>query len=123
MSVFADFATETPLRIWDGVVGRAVHGERVTLSVVELDAGTVIPEHTHENEQVGLVVVGSVVFRVGHERRKLGPGGGWCIIANTPHEVVTGPDGAVVVEAFSPCRDDWNRLEREEPRPPRWPER
>jgi hypothetical protein len=48
MSAFADFATETPLRIWDGVVGRAVHGQRVTLSVVELDAGTVIPERWPE---------------------------------------------------------------------------
>jgi quercetin dioxygenase-like cupin family protein len=122
ISAFSDFLTGTPLKIWDGVIARAVHGERVTFSVVELDADCFIPEHTHENEQVGMVVLGSVTFRVADETRKLGPGGNWRITANVPHEVRTGPEGAVVIEAFSPCRDDWAGLERDEPRLPRWPE-
>jgi quercetin dioxygenase-like cupin family protein len=123
MSAFGDFLTETPLKIWEGVIGRAVHGERVTLSIVELDADCVIPEHAHENEQVGMVVLGSVTFRVGDEVQELGPGGSWRVTANVPHEVRTGPDGAAVIEAFSPCRDDWAGLARGEPRPPRWPAR
>ena len=123
MSAFAELPLVPPLPIWDGVVGRAVHGERLTLSVVELDPGTVIPEHSHEHEQVGMVVTGSVNFRVGNEVRDLGPGGSWCIPAHIPHEVKTGAGGAIVIEAFSPTRADWRSIKPDAPREPRWPER
>jgi hypothetical protein len=33
-TTFSDLAGEAPLRIWDGVRARAVHGDRITLSVV-----------------------------------------------------------------------------------------
>ena len=70
---------------------------------------------------MGMIVVGSLAFRIGDERREIGPGGTWRVLANTPHEVEVGPDGAVVVEVFAPRRDDWASLEPAESRPPRWP--
>ena len=111
----------TPQQIWDGVLGRSVNGERITLGVIELDPDSLVPEHSHENEQLGLVLSGSLAFRVGEETRELGPGGTWRITANTPHEVQAGPEGAVVIDVFAPTREDWKPLERRE-RPPRWPE-
>jgi quercetin dioxygenase-like cupin family protein len=110
-----------PQQIWEGVLGRSVHGERITMGVIELDASSVVPEHSHENEQLGIVLSGSLVFRVGEEAQELGPGGTWRIPANVPHAVETGPEGAVVIDVFAPVRDDWAALERRE-RPPRWPE-
>jgi quercetin dioxygenase-like cupin family protein len=121
MSVFDDLAALPRLPIWDGVVARAVEGDLVTLSVVELDPGAVIPEHAHENEQVGLLLTGSLRFRVGGEARDAVPGTMWSIPASVPHDVVIGPDGAVVIEVFAPRRDDWGAIERDEPSPPRWP--
>jgi quercetin dioxygenase-like cupin family protein len=76
MSAFSELTQLEPLRIWDGVVGRVVGGRQLTLAVVELDPHTVIPEHHHENEQVGVLVAGSLSFRVGDEKRELAPGGG-----------------------------------------------
>jgi quercetin dioxygenase-like cupin family protein len=102
------------------VVGRAVHGKRITLGVIELDPESVVPEHSHDNEQLGMVLAGSVRFRVGDETEELGPGGTWCIPANVPHEVVTGPEGAVVIDVFAPVREDWKPLEQVD-RTPRWP--
>jgi hypothetical protein len=61
-SLFSYVAETSPQRIWDGVVGRARHGSELTLAVVELDAGTVIPEHSHVNEQIGLLIEGTVTF-------------------------------------------------------------
>ena len=122
MSAFADIEATAPQRIWQGVLGRVVHGERVTMGVIELEPGSVVPEHSHENEQLGIVIRGSVRFRVGEETRELGPGGTWRILANTPHEVHTGPEGAIVIDVFSPIRDDWERIEREAPQPPSWPD-
>ena len=121
VSVFGEVAALSPQLIWTGVTGRAVHGERITLSVVELDPHCAIPEHEHEHEQVGMLVAGSLYFRVGEETRELGPGATWCIRGNTPHEVRTGPDGAVVVEVFSPPRTDWHSLPSDEPTQPGWP--
>jgi quercetin dioxygenase-like cupin family protein len=121
VSVFADAAGLPPQQIWDGILSRAIHGKRVTLTLLELEPDCVVPEHSHENEQLGIVVEGSLRFTVGSETREVGPGGTWRILANVPHSVVTGPDGAVLVEVFSPIRDDWSKHELQEPRPPRWP--
>jgi unsaturated pyranuronate lyase len=120
-SAFADIATIAPQRIWPGVVGRTLHAERVTVAVVELEPGRLVPEHNHVNEQVGVLLRGSLCFRVGRETRELEPGGMWSIGADLPHEVEAGPDGALLIEIFSPPRDDWHDLERQEPRPLSWP--
>jgi quercetin dioxygenase-like cupin family protein len=120
-SVFADVHDVAPNRIWDGVVGRTVHAERVTMSLIELDPGAVVPEHGHEQEQVGFLVEGEMTFNVGGETRTLRPGGTWRIPANVPHRVEAGPEGAVAFEVFAPIRDDWYAHERHEPSPPRWP--
>jgi unsaturated pyranuronate lyase len=121
VSAFDDVPAIGPQAIWDGVVVRAVQGERTTVGVVELEPDAHVPEHRHENEQLGMVIAGSVRFRVGDETRELGPGGTWRILANEPHEVHAGPEGAVVIDVFAPPRDDWSALEPQPPRPPRWP--
>jgi unsaturated pyranuronate lyase len=120
MSAFESVSSLDPQRIWDGAHGRVVHGDRISFGIVELDPNTVVPEHSHEHEQLGMCLSGSVVFRVGDETRELGPGETWCIPSNVPHEVHVGADGAVVIDVFAPTRDDWRHAERVE-RPPRWP--
>jgi quercetin dioxygenase-like cupin family protein len=122
-SFFASVEALEPHRIWDGVVGRTVHAERVTMSLIELEPDAVVPEHGHEQEQVGLLLEGSMTFCIGGETRELGPGGTWRIPGHVPHSVAAGPDGAVAFEVFAPIRDDWHDHEREEPSPPRWPPR
>jgi quercetin dioxygenase-like cupin family protein len=121
MSAFADLAELTTLRVWNGVSGRVLGGERVTMAVVELEPSAVVPEHNHEHEQIGVCVSGSVTYRVGDEERVLSPGNTWLIPGGVPHEVHTGPEGAVVVETWAPRREDWAALERLEGKPPRWP--
>jgi quercetin dioxygenase-like cupin family protein len=121
VSAFGDVSSLDLQRLWDGVHGRVVHGERITLGVIELDPDSIIPEHSHEHEQLGICLSGSLVFRVGDESRELRAGETWRIPGNVPHEVYVGPDGAVVVDVFAPTRDDWLEAERVEQRAPRWP--
>jgi quercetin dioxygenase-like cupin family protein len=117
-----DDLRDLPLRqIWDGVAARVASGERLSLGVVELDPGAIVPEHRHEHEQLGMVISGSLSFRIAEETRELGPGEIWTIPSNVPHEVATGPDGAVVLDVFAPVRGDWVALEEAESREPRWP--
>ena len=121
MSAFGNVSSLELQRIWDGVHGRVVHGDRITLGVIELEANSIVPEHNHEHEQLGMCLSGSLVFRVGEESRELGPGETWSIPSNVPHEVRVGPQGAVVIDVFAPARDDWREAPRVDARPPRWP--
>jgi quercetin dioxygenase-like cupin family protein len=121
MSYLIDLEQLAPFEVWgDAVRARRVEGERITLAVVELAPNSVVPEHRHPHEQLGMVIVGSVHFTVDGETRELRPGGTWRIPSDRPHDVVTGPVGAVVIDVFSPIRDDW-RFEPLEPNRPRWP--
>ncbi len=121
MSLLANVETLVAKRIWDGVIARIVEGERLTLAIVELDPDAVIPVHQHENEQLGVLLRGSLTFSIGDEARELGPGATWLVPSNAPHIVRAGPDGAVVVDVFSPPRGDWGALDDEPSREPRWP--
>src|ERR671934_2149404 len=102
MSGFDDLREIGPRQIWDSVAVRTVEGERLTLGVVELEPNALVPEHRHDNEQLGMVLRGSLRFRIGDEERELGPGETWRIPSNTPHEVHTGPEGAAVIDVFGP---------------------
>ena len=121
MTDLADLDQIPPIQVFDGVRVRRVEGDLVTLAVVELDPHAVVPEHRHASEQHGMVITGRMDFRVGDERRTLGPGGTWRIRSNVPHEAVAGVEGAVVIDVFSPIRADWDALPALEPTDPAWP--
>jgi quercetin dioxygenase-like cupin family protein len=112
MSHFSDARELEILQIWDGVTGRAVAGAEATLAFIELAPDAVMPEHRHPNEQTGLLLRGSLTFRIGDETQELRPGSMWVIPADVPHTVVAGPDGAALAELFAPPRADWAGLER-----------
>lgn len=124
MSNLRDIADYPLLEIWggDAVRARRVEGERITFAVVELAPNAVVPEHRHENEQLGMVITGEMRFTIDGETRTLGPGGTWRILSNRPHDVVAGPDGAVVIDVFNPTRADWaDKVVVEPPTPTKWP--
>jgi quercetin dioxygenase-like cupin family protein len=121
MDAFTDLQSMRPQLLADGYLARAVHGEHLTLAVVEIEAGAELPEHQHDNEQLGMVLEGSVSFRVGNATRQLEAGGIWRIHSSTPHAVTAGEAGAVVVDVFAPARDDWAGREQLQPRSTRWP--
>jgi quercetin dioxygenase-like cupin family protein len=122
VSNMADIATLPVLDVWgDSVRARRIEGQRVTLALIELAPDSVVPGHRHENEQLGMVITGSLTFTIGEETRDLGPGGTWRIPSGMPHQVVTGPDGAVVIDVFSPTRADWDALTSNPPTAPAWP--
>jgi quercetin dioxygenase-like cupin family protein len=124
MSNLGNLADLPLLEIWgDAVRARRVEGERITLAIVELAPNAVVPEHRHVAEQLGMVIRGLMRFTVDGETRDLGPGGTWRILGDRPHDVVAGPEGAVVIDVFTPVRSDWVDRPIVDPAPrPRWPE-
>lgn len=123
MSNLKDLSDFPLLEIWgDQVRARRVQGDRITLAIVELAPNAVVPEHRHAAEQLGMVIRGQMHFTVDGETRDLGPGGTWRILGDRPHDVVAGPEGAVVIDVFTPIRSDWDDRSIVEDTAPRWPD-
>ena len=93
----------------------------MTLAIVDLAPNAVVSEHRHENEQLGFILQGSMTFTIGGEKRELRAGDTYVIPSNTRHDALAGPDGCTAVDAFTPPRADWEKLERPDPFPPDWP--
>ena len=110
-----------PYALGDGITARAIEADRMTIAVVELEPNAVLPEHHHENEQLGFVIAGAITMRIGTEKRELHPGDMYAIPSDVPHDALAGPEGAVVADVFAPPRADWNNMKRLDPAPGRWP--
>lgn len=125
MGNLGDFATLPVIDLWGtSVRGRRVEGERITMAFVELAPGTEVPGHQHEAEQLGFVIEGRLRFTVGDEVMDLGPGGTWRIPSGVYHQAAAGPDGARVIDVFSPPRSDWDGLPSSPAEQPgHWPAR
>jgi quercetin dioxygenase-like cupin family protein len=119
---YASASTLQPYQLLPGLVARAVHGEHITLAVVDLEPGLSMPEHRHANEQVGVVLRGAITFTIAGETRRRTPGEMWVIPPGVPHTVSVGEEGCSVAECFSPPRDDWAGLPRLDACPGAWPQ-
>jgi quercetin dioxygenase-like cupin family protein len=110
-----------PHALGHGITARAIEAERMTIAVVDLEPGAALPEHHHENEQLGFVIAGSITMRIGSEKRELHIGDMYGIPSDVPHEALAGPEGCVVADVFAPPRADWTNMKRLDPAPGRWP--
>ena len=110
-----------PIVLADGIRARAINGERLTMAVVDLDPSAISPEHKHENEQLGIVIRGSMTMRVGDEVLELRAGDTYNIPSNVEHGAAAGAEGCTVADIFAPVRADWETREHLEPTPGDWP--
>ncbi len=93
--------------IFPGVTVRTSAAERMMLSLVDLEPYTVVEEHSHPHEQVGMVVEGRAVFHVGGEAKTLGPGDMYRIPGNVRHRVVALDQRVKALDIFCPIREDY----------------
>ncbi len=77
------------------------------LSVVRLEPRSVVPDHAHPHEQMGILISGRLEFTIGGITRVLGPGDIWRIPGGVRHKVVTLDEPAVALDCFHPIRDDY----------------
>ena len=81
-------------------------GEKTHLTEFHLEKGRAIPMHAHPHEQTGYLVSGRMKFNIDGEIHDAGPGDGWNIAGGIEHGVEVIED-AVVIEVFSPPREDY----------------
>ncbi len=121
MNRYDSVAGLRPIAIWKGAVARAFEGERLMVAFVDLEPNLLVPEHQHENEQVGFVLSGSITMVIDGDERRLEVGETYVIPSNVRHSAHTTAEGATVVDVFGPARSDWAALPRLEPSPGQWP--
>jgi len=121
VNIYQAVAKLRPTRVWDGVLARTVNGDRLSIGFVDIDPNVQVPEHRHENEQVGFVLRGSVTMVVDGQSRELRVGETYTIASAVPHSAKAGAEGVSVVDVFAPVRQDWKDKTTVEPFPGRWP--
>ena len=91
----------------DGVSFKTlVFGDKTLLAEFRLDHGSTVPRHSHPHEQTGFMVSGKLRFKVEDEVLEVETGDSWCIPGNAEHSVDALED-SVVIEVFSPVREDY----------------
>ena len=90
-----------------GVALRTFWGERMLVALVDLQAGAVIPPHSHPHEQIGMMLRGEMHLTIAGETRLLKPGALYVIPGGVEHSATVGDAAAQCVEAFSPVREEY----------------
>jgi len=93
--------------IFPGVEIRTTAGTNLMLSVVRLEPESVVSDHAHPHEQMGILLEGELEFTVGNVTRLLGPGDMWRIPGGVIHRVRSLSQPAVALDVFHPIREDY----------------
>ena len=91
----------------DGVKIRTAYGEKVMMAYVNIEANTVLPEHSHPHEQMGMFLEGEAEFTIGDEKRIVKPGMAYLVPSNVKHKVVTFDKPILALDIFSPVREEY----------------
>jgi quercetin dioxygenase-like cupin family protein len=106
---FVDWRIEKAQELSPGVRIRTPHGDRIMLSLVEIDGHGVVPSHSHPHEQAGIVLEGRLELTIGGERRVLDAGQAYIIPGGVEHSARAAGGPCRVLDIFSPIREDYAR--------------
>jgi quercetin dioxygenase-like cupin family protein len=90
-----------------GVRLRTPYGERIMLSLVELDEGATVPPHSHPHEQAGIVLEGMLELTIDGQARTLKAGDAYIAGGNVTHSARAVGGRCKVLDVFSPIREDY----------------
>jgi quercetin dioxygenase-like cupin family protein len=93
--------------IFPGVHIQTCAAEKMMLSVVDLEPHSVVAEHSHPHEQVGMVLQGKARFIIGGEEKVLQTGDMYRIPGHVKHMVVTLDEPARAIDIFYPVREEY----------------
>jgi len=74
-----------------------VDGNGCSITLYRLGEGRRFERHEHSFAELGVVLVGRGVLKVGDEERELGAGDSFFIPGGTPHGFDSGPSGPVIL--------------------------
>ena len=92
-----------------GGVSRKIlnYGGKLMMVEVTMQKGGRGETHTHPHEQISYIAAGSFEFTVGEEKQIVHAGDSLYVAPNVPHGTLSLEDGSVVVDIFTPIREDF----------------
>lgn len=91
----------------EGLETRVFPGDRAMLSIVRAAPNRAGSVHKHPEEQWGVLLEGSGVRIQDGVEHPVGKGDFWRTPGGVEHGFVAGPEGAVILDIFSPPRDEY----------------
>ncbi|MBZ5535156.1 MAG: cupin domain-containing protein [Acidobacteriia bacterium] len=80
--------------------------EHQTVAIVRLKKGCIVPQHSHESEQITSVIEGALEFEINNQTIVVRTGESMVIPSNVPHAAKALED-TIDLDIFSPVRWDW----------------
>ena len=96
-------------QLGEGISTRIFVGDQAMLSVVTIEPNATGTVHSHPQEQWGVLLEGECVRIQGDEEILMKAGDFWHTPAGVPHGIRTGDSRAVVLDIFSPPRDEYRK--------------
>ncbi len=107
MSFFDSFMTKNGVNPLEGFLIKEAHLSNVMVTWVEMQPGSVLPEHKHDHEQISLVVDGALELTVGGETRLLKKGDVAVVPSRVLHSGRVLDEFTVAIDAWNPIREDY----------------
>lgn len=99
-------------QLTEGLETRIFPGDNVMISVVRIAPGKAGDLHAHPEEQWGVLLEGSGVRTQDGYDHSVSAGDFWQTPGGVPHSFRAGSDGAVVLDIFSPPREEYRKAGR-----------
>jgi quercetin dioxygenase-like cupin family protein len=96
-------------KVTDEIDRRVIVGDRMMLAHVYLAKGSIVPTHSHENEQLTYILEGALKFWIGEDGAQelvVRAGEVLVIPSNVTHKAEALED-TLDVDVFCPPRQDW----------------
>jgi len=97
-----------------GVIGRPLFGDAAMVNLVRFEPGMTVPLHSHPHEQLGIVLEGMQALVVDGVAHEMGTFEAYVLPGGIEHSAYCGPAGALVLDIFTPVREDYQERWRAE---------
>ena len=94
-----------------GVRRRAIGTRDVLLVMNECEPGMDLRPHSHDFDQIAMIVAGTAIYHVGELANEVGPGSVLLVPAGVEHYIEpTGAETVENIDVFAPAREDYLHL-------------
>jgi quercetin dioxygenase-like cupin family protein len=94
-----------------GVSRRAIGTSDVLLVMNECQPGMDLRPHSHDFDQLALIISGDAIYHVGDDHNEVGPGSVMLVPAGIEHYIEpTGSEPVLNLDVFAPARQDYLHL-------------
>jgi quercetin dioxygenase-like cupin family protein len=83
------------------------HSSTGMMVMYHIEPRRVFPLHSHPHAQYGVFLEGGGSFRVGGKEWAMKKGDAYFIPPGVPHELRTGDEPSVIIDFFTPAREDY----------------